>query len=396
MIPSKSIAHRMILLGAVANRPSKIYNFIESDDLRRTVSAVEEMGARVKIHGRTLEIEPTRTFQKEPRIDCGESGTTLRLLLPLVASLWETSFFTGEGRLPERPLQTLVDVMEENGVQFSRKKLPFKTQGRLRWKKVSLPGNISSQYISGFLLSSIFQKEDCEICLTTELESKPYVDLTLEAMETFQIRVEETPHGYKIPKNQVPIGNPEIYLEGDWSNGAFFLVASAIGDGTEISVKHLDRRSRQGDRKILEILENFGAEILEDDGILVRGKNLQGQEIDLREIPDLLPILAILATKAHGTTTFIHGERLRYKESDRIQSTKEMIEALGGVVQETADGLKIQGTGGLMGGTVNSYKDHRIAMAAAVASQICENPVHIIGEMRLINPTLVFIGKFRN
>ncbi|MBL7574330.1 3-phosphoshikimate 1-carboxyvinyltransferase [Peptoniphilus asaccharolyticus DSM 20463] len=374
-IPSKSYAHRALICAALADGISNIYFDKTSDDIDATIGALIELGA--KINKRIYGVEVRGISKGEfPHLNMRESGSTFRFLLPVSATLYEECSFMGEGRLPERPISDLMEVMKLNGVEFDREKLPFKTFGNLKAGHYKLAGNVSSQYISGLLMAAPIMDKAVEIALTTELESKGYVDMTVQVMREFGANVDFRDGIYSVE----PIGykNRDYVVEGDWSNAAFFLVAGAISD--KIEMNNLNSDSLQGDRKVLEILKDFGAEVEFGDTITVAKRDMRNIDVDLRDVPDLLPILSVLAASVNdGVSKFYNGERLRFKESDRLSTTAELITNLGGRVEEKETELWVYGTNGLRGGVVNSHNDHRIAMASAIASLISEGDIFLNG-----------------
>ncbi|MDX9917589.1 MAG: 3-phosphoshikimate 1-carboxyvinyltransferase [Gudongella sp.] len=374
-IASKSYAHRAIIGAALADGKSKIKFFESSEDIETTLAAIIALGAEVNRVEDGVEITPISKRDSTPVVDASESGTTLRMMLPVAAALYDQFRFRGRGRLRERPIIELMNAMEPMGVSFDSHTLPFECTGKLRSGKFVIPGNISSQYISGLLFATPLLDQASEIELTTKLESKAYVKMTLEILEKFGISIETTESGYKIePQKFKPI---DYLVEGDWSNASFFLVAGALG--SEVTVEGLNINSIQGDKEILEILTRAGAIVTTEDGaVTVKRGELVPFDADLSEIPDMLPILAVVAAAVEkGVSTFYNGKRLRLKESDRLKSTADMIRALGGELEETEDGLIIYGTDGLNGGTTDSQGDHRIAMAAAIASVVSRDVVYI-------------------
>ncbi|MBQ4093118.1 MAG: 3-phosphoshikimate 1-carboxyvinyltransferase [Firmicutes bacterium] len=376
-IPSKSVAHRMLICAAFADAPTTLYIPQTSDDINATADCMKALGASIEISGAEYKVTPITTPAKAPTLDCGESGSTLRFLLPVAAVLGNSSQFIGRGRLPQRPLSDLLDAMKEQGTTASAEMLPLTLQGKLRGGHYRIAGNVSSQYITGLLLALPLTEEDSTIEITTALESASYIDITLSVLKIFGIEVTVTEHTYHIKGGQRYHSPQKLLVEGDWSNAAFFLSAAAIGN--DLAMRGLNENSAQGDRKIISLLKTFGAApILSETTIGIKADALNGCTIDIRDTPDLLPILSVVAAYAKGTTTFINAARLRLKESDRLESTAALIRNLGGKAETTADSITIYGTG-LIGGTVNSCNDHRIAMAAAIAATHCKEPVTICG-----------------
>lgn len=376
-IPSKSDAHRLLICAALADRPTVIHVPETSQDISATAGCLTALGADIRYENGSYRVTPIKESAVSPVLDCGESGSTLRFLLPVAASINDNVGFEGHGRLPERPIGELVSVMEEHGVKFHGHKLPIKTGGKMRGGDFYLPGNISSQYITGLLLALPNTAEGGSIHLTTALESAAYVDMTLFSLHRFGIVTEEIPDGWHIPGGQAFRSPGELQADGDWSNAAFFLAAGAICG--EVTVSGLDINSTQGDREICSILSRFGADvIISDNDITVKKAPLHGCEIDLKNIPDMLPALAVAASFADGTTIFTGGARLRIKESDRLRTVCTMINSLGGDAAETNDGLIVKGKP-LSGGKVSGSGDHRIVMAAAIAASMANGRVTITG-----------------
>ena len=309
---------------------------------------------------------------KRADLPCGESGSTLRFLLPVAAALGVEATFHLEGRLPKRPLAPLDGQLTAHGVTLTRPtEDTLRCAGKLEPGDFTLPGNVSSQYVTGLLLALPLLSGTSTLTVTGQVESAPYIALTEEALSQFGALMEKTNWQYQIaPRRYQSPGKAKV--EGDWSNAAFFLAAGA-------SVSGLDLKSRQGDRAILALLQRFGAVVsAEGDTAAVTWDKLHAIDIDAAAIPDLVPILAVLAAVAEGKTRIYHAQRLRLKESDRLAAVASLLKNLGGAVEITADGLLIQGTG-LHGGRVESFNDHRIAMAAAVAGTLASQPVTILG-----------------
>jgi 3-phosphoshikimate 1-carboxyvinyltransferase len=383
-IPSKSDLHRLLILAALADCPTRIELSARpgavrlSADLEATLRCLRALGADIVRVGNALSVTPAENIPEEPLLDCGESGSTLRFLLPVAAALCPRARFTGGGRLPQRPLGDLRTAMEAHGVIFSAPALPFTISGRMTGGEFSLPGNVSSQYITGLLLALPHLREDSRLTLTTPLQSAGYVEITRHALSRFGVSVRSAEHGYLIPGGQTVRSPQQMTADGDWSNAAFFLTAGALSG--EIGVEGLHPDSPQGDREIVPLLRQMGGQIRERDGMFrTRTSRLLGTEIDMGDIPDLLPVLASAAAVSGGETHFLNAARLRLKESDRLATTASMLRSLGGQVRELPDGLTVRGVQSLAGGMVNGAGDHRIVMAAAVAAVRCREPVTILG-----------------
>lgn len=361
---SKSVAHRLLLCAAFSGEESRLSGFSPSADMTATICGLRALGAETEVSGDTAVIRPREPSGGE--IDCGESGSTLRFLIPpaLALSGGREITLVGHGRLMERPLSPYFSLFAEKGILWKQEANRLTVKGRLPSGRYALSGKISSQFVTGLLLGLSLLDGDSEILITDHLESRGYVDLTLDAMARAGIRVEHQFYQrFLIPGGQRyrPVSGE---MEGDWSQAAFFLGANFLGN--QVQVVGLRPDSLQGDRAVSAILAD-----MEAPGCL---------EVDASEIPDLIPALAVAAAgRSGGSVTFTNAGRLRLKESDRIASTGNLIRSLGGNATEGEDYLQITGTGFLIGGTVNCSNDHRIAMAAAEASSICQNEVRLMG-----------------
>lgn len=377
-IASKSQAHRLLICAALSNCPTNIVCAELSQDIEASARCLTALGAELHYADSAFTVHPIELPQGENVLDVGESGSTLRFLLPVAAALGVRATFRLHGRLPERPLSPLWEELEAHGCRLSRPTPDtLLCEGRLHGGQYYLPGNISSQFISGLLFALPLTGEASEIHLTSSAESLSYIHMTLAALRSFGVAVKETADGWQIPAEQHFSSIGSAFVEGDWSNAAFWLCAGAISKS--VSCTGLSPDSPQGDRKILECLRNFGAQITWENGtVTVSPASLHGIEIDARDIPDLVPPLALVAATAEGTTRIFGAERLRIKESDRLQSVADTLNSLGGHVEVMPDGLLIRG-GHLRGGTIQSQNDHRIAMLGAIAASVCTESVTICG-----------------
>ncbi len=368
------MAHRALLCSALSDGPVRLLLPDVSSDLLATSAALEALGASVRRDGDSFFVSGTSEGPADANIDCGESGTTLRFLLPAAASLGRCASFTGRGRLPARPLADLVREMKEHGVSFSSDKLPLTVQGKMTGGLFRLPGHISSQYISGILLS-LPVCGGGEIVLTTKLESALYVDLTVSVMERFGITVHREKDHFSVPAGRyLSPGSYEV--EGDWSAGAVWLCAGALSG--PVRVLGLDPHSVQGDRAILSLLASFGAKVDEaEDGITVSSRPLHGISFDGSDIPDLIPLLSVVAGAARGETVIRNIGRLRLKESDRLLGICRMLDSLGVSFTLSGDTLVITGRDAFSGGQIDTMSDHRLVMAACLAAIVSENPIRI-------------------
>lgn len=377
---SKSQAHRMLLCAAMGENEVTLRCRGLSKDILATVACLKALGASVDAEGEVLHLRPVSA--PPPGLcllPCGESGSTLRFLLPLVGALGASAVFEREGRLPERPIEPLGRELCRNGMDIRSDGARLYCSGQLRPGAFSLPGNISSQYISALLMTLPLLEGESTLHMEGALESAAYVAMTEEVLRLGGVRTEKTGAGYRIPGGQRCRFAPELSVEGDYSNAAFFLCAGALSE-RGIRVTGLDPRSRQGDRAIVPLLEEMGAQVASDgSSVTVKRAALHGITIDASPIPDLIPVLSVVAAAASGETRVIHAQRLRLKESDRLHSTTQMLRALGAEAEELPDGLVIRGGRTLAGGTVDACGDHRIAMSAAVAGGICRGAVTICG-----------------
>ena len=348
-----------------------------SKDIAATICCLKAMGTDISVDGDVITVSP-KEFNKNAELDCNESGSTLRFLMPLVSALGIDATIKGSGRLPERPVSPLKEEMEKKGITFhTGSKFPLHLTGQLQAGEYEIKGNISSQFITGLLLALPLLNGDSKIRLIPPVESKSYLDITVSVLRKFGIEIEEKEKEYIIKGNQQFVSPKEITVQGDWSNASFFLCAGALSE-KGVTVTDLDINSPQGDKKILDVLKNMGADVnVSGTEITVKKNNLKGIIIDASDIPDAVPIISVVATACTGDTGIINAERLRIKESDRIKSVVEMINSVGGNAEETDDGMIIHGGKTLKGGKVNGYNDHRIVMSAAVLSTLCENNVTI-------------------
>lgn len=356
MPPSKSAAHRAMACSFLAGGGS-VQPIIDSKDMKAMQQAI------------------TALRNGDSTVDCIESGNTLRFMLPVAAALGKNVTFIGSGRLPERPIGDYLRLFPEHGVKcVSNGKLPVTIEGKLTGGRYEIAGNISSQYITGLLLALPILEEDSEIVLTTKLESKPYVDLTIKVLSDFGVAVEETEYGYFIKGHQQYLKR-DYTVESDWSQAAFFLAAGAIGG--DVTLKGLRPDSAQGDKEIVDIIKRFGADIeIGENEIRCRKAALRGINVDVTDIPDTVPAIAVTAAFAEGETVITGAERLRYKESDRIESVVTNLKKMGVAVEETRDGMIITGSA-VHGAVLDGYNDHRIVMAFSVAALFASGETQI-------------------
>ncbi len=391
---SKSAAHRALLCAALSGMETVVSGIDGSKDIEAMLGAVSALGAEV-----IYKQEKKRAAFSEAglhpgnggEINCLESGNTLRFIVPVAAALGGEWIFTGSGRLPERPMSVYQEILPQHGVIYAPsgskpgENLPLKLSGKLTPGVFRVPGNISSQFISGLLFALPLLESESEIVLTSPLESEGYVELTLSILEAFGISCMRTKQGWKIPGSQ-KYSASQYTVEGDWSQAAFFLSMAALShDGRKIYLSGLNRNSAQGDKACVSCFEKFGLSTCWENDVLTAWNpngqkpfgGLKGTVIDASQINDLVPALAVCAALAQGETRITHAERLRLKESDRLHAMREAIIGLGGRAEETEDGLLIHGVPELLGGKVKGENDHRIVMALAAASLRSKNPVTV-------------------
>ena len=363
---SKSCAHRAIICASLADGISELDGVTFSKDIEATVSAMTALGASFSISGDHITVKGINSrISGQAVIDCNESGSTLRFAMPVASALGADAVFHGRGRLPERPIDIYKREMSRHGVRFLSETMPYFLSGRLTGGKYEIEGNVSSQFITGLLFALPLCEEDSEIVLTSRLESRPYADITIDMLRRFGITVDETENAYRIKGGQKYKPHNEN-VEGDYSQAAFFFTANALG--SQVDIANLTSDSVQGDKAIISIIDDAS-----ENGVI------KGFSADCSDIPDLVPILSVLGAYGTERSVIYNAQRLRIKESDRLAACADMLNRLGGNVTVTDDGLIIEPTGGLHGGTVNSFGDHRIVMAAAVAALRCSGEVTIKG-----------------
>ncbi len=375
--PSKSDVHRAIICAALSKGVCRIAPVALSDDIKATIGCVRSLGAATEINGDVLTVNGTNIFKnKTASLDCKESGSTLRFFVPVAAAGGIETEFSGRGSLVSRPIGLFADILPKAGVDCETSgTLPLKIKGKLKAGTFEVAGNISSQFITGLLFALPLLDGDSKIVLTTPLQSVGYIDMTIACLKKFGVNVETTDYGWFVKGNQKYISR-DYRTDGDWSQAAFFLTAGAVSG--DVTVDGIDINSTQGDKEIVNLLKRFGADVeVSDDSVRVRKSELSKADIDASQIPDLVPILSVLAGCAKNNTVIHSAERLRIKESDRLKTTADMLKAVGGKVEEKSDGLEIFGTGGFKGGTVDGSNDHRIVMSAAIAALACKDDVKI-------------------
>lgn len=362
--PSKSAAHRALICSFLAEGGT-VKPIIDSKDMQATVGIIKALE------------------NGESVLNCIESGSTLRFMIPVAAALGKNVTFVGEGRLPQRPIGEYLELLPMHNVAVeSDGGLPMTISGKLKNGSYEVAGDVSSQYITGLLLALANLEGDSAIILTTPLQSKPYVDMTVKIMNDFGVKVTETDFGYLIHGGQ-SFHKMDYTVEGDWSQAAFFLVAGAING--DVTVDGLDMNTTQGDKGILDVLEAFGAKFeINENSVRCVKSELKGTVVDATDIPDLVPIISVLAAFSEGQTVIKGAERLRYKESDRIESVVENLKLIGADVTETEDGMIINGGKELHSAELKGYNDHRIVMAFSVSGLFLDGET-VIDDANSIN-----------
>ncbi|MDR0935498.1 MAG: 3-phosphoshikimate 1-carboxyvinyltransferase [Oscillospiraceae bacterium] len=340
--PSKSILHRAIICASLAG--DNLKNSFTSDDIAATTHCMNAL------------------TEGNATLDCGESGSTLRFLLPLALALGKSAVFTGRGRLLERPMTVFLDELRKHGAAIEQTASAINVSGTLNPGTYNLPGDVSSQFISGLLFALPLLEGDSTIRLTSVLQSATYVELTIDELKKSGIQLSKRGYGFIIPGGQSYAKRADYTVEGDYSQAAFFLVARAFG--CDLTVKGLNPDSKQGDRAIVSIIERAQSGAI---------------DVDASNIPDLVPPVAALLSLTDGVSRIYNAGRLRLKESDRLQTVAETLNTLGADINIDGDALIINGVKNFKGGTVTSHGDHRIAMMAAVAAIRADAPVTIEG-----------------
>ena len=368
---SKSFSHRMLIAAALAGGVSEVSNISVSKDIDATVGAMNALGANILSDDSTYTVMGIKKPAEKAVVDCCESGSTLRFIIPIAAALGCECEFHGKGKLPERPITPYIREMSRYGVTITREEgvMPFTMSGKLRGGEYLLEGDISSQFITGLLFALPLCEEDSVIRLTSRLESKPYADMTVSALNCFGIEINETADENGYPVYNIKGGqkyrSADCIVEGDYSQAAFFYVANALG--SEIVVDNLNSASVQGDKKILEIIKEMGYNNTGASNV-----KLKVFEADVSDIPDLVPIMTVLGCFGDGISRITGAKRLKIKESDRLAAIADALNAVGGKITVFDDALEIAPIEGFHAGKINGCNDHRIVMAAAIASTMSD------------------------
>lgn len=378
---SKSMAHRFLVCSALAKKRNLLFCDRISRDISATISALNSSGAKIDfLDDECISIDSNSDIKSGLRhLHCGESGTTFRFLLPVAAALGFDAVFHLDGRLSKRPIGALVQALGKHGIKITQNGDVFHSSGILKAGSYVIPGDISSQFVSGLLFALPLLDGCSRLQVTGNIESADYISMTEEVLKKSGIIFFKNGQNYEIPGNQRYEPPERIIIEKDWSGAAFFLCMGALSE-KGVTVENMNIDSVQGDKEIINIIRNFGADINVSDGMVTaRRRRLIGQTIDASLIPDLIPAVSALAAGAEGVTRIVNAGRLRFKESDRLKTVAEMLNAIGADVEEQPHGLVICGKPRLAGGNVDAANDHRIAMASAVAAGICGRNVNVVG-----------------
>ncbi|OCA98497.1 3-phosphoshikimate 1-carboxyvinyltransferase [Clostridium beijerinckii] len=384
--PSKSMAHRAVICAALGDGVSKVTNIDYSDDIIATIEAMSSLGAKITKKEDYLEVYginspeniKANSVKEQRTIDCNESGSTLRFLVPIAALFDGVNRFVGRGNLGKRPLDTYYKIFDEQGIKYSYKDgiLDLKTEGKLKAGEFKMEGNISSQFITGLLFTLPLLDGDSKIVITTEMESKGYIDLTLRAIKDFGVEIINNNYEEFIIKGNQIYKSIDYRVEGDYSQAAFFFCADALSSNIVLNDLKLD--SLQGDKEVIDILQRMGLKLNNKDNGLIGSASLglKSTIIDGSQCPDIIPVVSLVAALSEGTTEIINAGRLRIKECDRLAAVTSELNKLGAKIIEKEEGVIIEGVKELKGNVeVWSHKDHRIAMTMAIASTMCKEPI---------------------
>ena len=376
---SKSFSHRMLIAAALAGGVSEISNISASEDIDATVGALAALGAKIFREGNTYTVMGIKTPAASAVIDCRESGSTMRFIIPIAAALGCSCEFRGKGKLPERPITPYIRELGKNGAVITKTEgvMPFVMNGTLKGGDYVLEGDISSQFITGLLFALPLCSGNSVIRLASKLESKPYADMTVEALSRFGITIDESEDKDGLPVYRIRGGqkyrSADVSVEGDYSQAAFYFAANALG--SEIKVDNLSEKSVHGDKKILEIIGGISYNKINDSGL----RRLPAFSADVSDIPDLVPILAVLGCFTDGTSRITGAKRLKIKESDRLEAIASALGNIGGKITVKDDSLEIEPVTGFHGGVIDGCNDHRIVMASAIASTMADGEITITG-----------------
>jgi 3-phosphoshikimate 1-carboxyvinyltransferase len=375
--PSKSQTHRAIIAASLAKGKSVIHNVATNDDVAATIAAMEKIGVKIINNGTQLIINGVSRvmISDDNFIDCNESGSTLRFVIPMMTLSREKVVYTGKPGLMKRPMAVYDAVCRQHGMNYQQTDKAIIVSGTLNPGVYEIPGAISSQFISGLLFALPLLKGDSELRVTEPLESKGYIDLTIDTLRSFGVVVEPREYGYFVRGNQYYVPT-NITIESDQSHMAFFAAAGVLSG--DVFCRNVSPASLQPDRRILDVIAAMkGSFEIRESGIMFMKSQLYGCNVDVSQCPDIAPIISVLGALAKGTTVVENAQRLKYKESNRLQSTHDILKSFGVDVEMTETSLIIRGRDTLEGGVIDPANDHRIVMSAAIAASRASKPVLI-------------------
>lgn len=382
---SKSIGHRALICASLANGTSHIKNMDFSKDMEATCNVLENLGVDIIVSENEITVNGTgKISYSGNELFCGESGSTLRFLIPIALLQSSSLIFNGSGKLVERPLNPYYEIFREKGIKFANKNgiLPLSLEGTLTPGLYKMPGGVSSQFISGLLFALPLLRENSSIEIEGNMESKPYIDLTLDVLSSFGISIVNNDYKSFFIEGNQKYDPMEYCVEGDYSQAAFFISAGLLNGSLQCD--NLNFNSLQGDKAVVDIVKSMGGDIsIASDKLTVKKSNLKAVDIDASQIPDLVPVLTVLAALSQGETLIYNASRLRIKECDRLHAITAELNKIGANIIEKEDSLVIKGVEVLNGGVVDSWNDHRIAMSMAIASLRSKSPI-IINNYRAV------------
>ena len=398
---SKSEAHRRMICAGLTHGTTTLGGFMESADMAATARCLKALGARIELDRDRLTVTGfARKPCKLPVLDCGESGSTLRFFVPIALAMARGGVFRMHGRLGQRPMDVYRDLFVPRGVRWRMGvgcdgAAELTVQGQLEAGHYVLPGNVSSQFVSGLMFALPLLAEDSTLTVEPPVESAGYIRMTVEALTQSGVVLEETaPFSWRIPGHQ-QYQAKDGRLSGDYSQAAVLLCAGALGH--RVTVSHLARETTQGDRAVLKHLEALGAKVCEDEtGVTVTADGLTGTALDMADCPDIAPVIALTCQLAAGESRLSGCGRLRLKECDRLAATVEILNLLGGNARAEGDAIVITGVRQLRGGvTLPDYNDHRMVMLGTLAASVAENPVTVAGVQALNKSWPEFINVYQ-
>ncbi len=377
-VPSKSVAHRLLICAAFAKKQTSIFCPRINDDIKATAACLTVLGAKIEYTDSSYRVTPVTQTPDKACLDVGESGSTLRFLLPVVGALGIDCEIKMHGRLPDRPLFPLDTELKRHGMEIEKRGDTLLCNGRLTAGEYSIDGGVSSQFVSGLLFAQMLLDGKSTLTVTGDIQSVDYIKMTVEAMRRFGADITEDGNVYTVNGKRSLSSDENITVDGDWSAAAFWLCAGALCEKT-VTLSGMNLGSSQGDKRVCDVLCNLGCRICADaDGIFCSANGrLTPTVIDGADIPDLIPVLSVVAALADGQTVIKNAERLRLKESDRLTATANMLTSLGADIRVSEDGFVINGVKKLHGGRIDGAGDHRIVMSAAIASIACDGEVII-------------------